>query len=148
MDYLSKTCQYKINTIYAKETLMLITKKQPSEKPKTPKAASSTPAKPKSIQTPQSNTGSDNKKPAKTRIIIQYDVGFNNHIYLRGAGANLSWDKGLKLKNIKADEWLWETDQPFNQCEFKALINDQIYETGENHQITSGNSASYAPKFP
>jgi len=125
---------------------MLVTKKQSPEKPKARKDAS--PAKSTSTQTLQSNTAPDNKKPAKTHIIIHYDVGFNNQIYLRGAGANLSWDKGVKLKNTKADEWIWETDLPFNLCEFKVLINDQIYETGENHRITTGNSMRYAPKFP
>ena len=86
-------------------------------------------------------------KGPKTRITIKYDVGFNNTLYLRGKGANLSWDKGIILKNVKADEWVWETDTPFTTGEFKVLINDKHYEMGENHPLTCGANIHYTPKF-
>lgn len=89
----------------------------------------------------------DKKSAAKTRVTIKFDVGFPNQLYIRGKGANLSWDKGQPLLNIKADEWLWETEAPFTQCEFKILINDRVYENGENHQIHSGSSIVYTPHF-
>lgn len=89
----------------------------------------------------------EKKKGPKTRIVIKYDVGFNNMIYLRGKGANLSWDKGICLKNTNPDEWVWETDSPFTACEFKVLINDKHYEIGENHPLTCGASIQYTPKF-
>ena len=87
------------------------------------------------------------KKGPKTRVTVKYDVGFNNTLYLRGKGANLSWDKGIPLKNIKRDEWTWETDALFSTCEFKVLVNDKHYETGENHTLTCGASIQYTPKF-
>ncbi len=83
----------------------------------------------------------------KTRIHIRFDCGFNNQLYIRGQGANLRWDKGILLKNIKADEWVWETDAKFPSCEFKILINDSIYETGLNHKINCCGSLSYTPHF-
>lgn len=86
-------------------------------------------------------------KGPKTRIIIKYDVGFNNTLFLRGKGANLSWDKGVSLKNVKNDEWIWETDTPFTTGEFKVLINDKHYEIGENHPLTCGANIHYTPKF-
>jgi hypothetical protein len=82
-----------------------------------------------------------------TRITIQYDVGFSNSIFIRGKGATLSWDKGLPLKNTKANEWVWETTIPFTTCEFKVLINDKEYEIGDNHLLTCGASIHYTPKF-
>lgn len=121
-----------------KEFEMLITKKQPPEKSKSSARETSEVSGSKGLQ---------EKKTEKTRITIHYDVGFNNHVYLRGHGAGLSWEKGIKLKNVKPDEWMWETDLPFNHCEFKVLINDQCYEAGENHQIKGGNSIKYTPKF-
>ena len=87
------------------------------------------------------------KKGPLTRIIIKYDVGFPNSIFIRGKGANLNWDKGLELKNIKTDEWIWESETPFSTCEFKVLINDQFYEQGENHLLDCGASIQYSPKF-
>ncbi|MDP1836739.1 MAG: hypothetical protein Q8K75_12545 [Chlamydiales bacterium] len=82
-----------------------------------------------------------------TRITIKFDVGFSNALYLRGEGPGLSWNKGLKLKNVKADEWVWETSQPFNRGEFKVLINDAQFEAGENHKLVSGANVVYTPNF-
>lgn len=85
------------------------------------------------------------KTPGK--VIIKYDVGFNNSLYIRGKGAGLSWDKGVPLKNMGPDEWIWEPTQAFNECEFKVLINDQCYENGENHHLAGGASIQYTPFF-
>lgn len=89
----------------------------------------------------------EKKKNGSTRIVVKYDVGFTNQLYIRGEGANLNWEKGQPLKNVKADEWVWETDQPFCQCKFKVLVNDRIYECGENHLVTAGASMQYTPHF-
>lgn len=83
----------------------------------------------------------------KTRILVKYDVGFKNHLYIRGCGAGLSWNKGQPLKNIGRDEWIWETQLPFTECAFKVLINDERYEQGENRRIGSGKSLQYTPRF-
>jgi hypothetical protein len=82
-----------------------------------------------------------------TTVTIKYDVGFGNWLSIRGEGAHLQWNKGVNLKNIRSDEWVWETEQPFEACEFKILINDKIYETGHNHFITSGSTVTYTPSF-
>lgn len=90
---------------------------------------------------------SSRKKGPTTRIIVKYDVGFNNSIYLRGEGADLSWERGVMLKNLRADEWIWETNNLFSKCEFKVLINDRQYELGENHHLQCGTSFEYTPTF-
>ncbi len=89
----------------------------------------------------------DKKTQAKTRLTIKYNVGYPNQLYIRGKGANLSWEKGQPLKNVKADEWVWETDTNFTQCEFKVLINDRCYETGNNHVLKAGSTLWYTPHF-
>lgn len=91
-------------------------------------------------------TDKKNEHP-KTRITIKYDTGFSNQIYVRGKGANLSWEKGQPLKNTKSDEWVWETDAQFTQCEFKVLINDRVYENGDNHLLNAGATLLYTPHF-
>ena len=82
-----------------------------------------------------------------TRILVKYDVGFKNQLYIRGSGAGLSWNKGLLLRNIGRDEWIFEIQMPFTLCEFKVLINDQHYEQGENHRLASGKLFQYTPRF-
>lgn len=83
----------------------------------------------------------------KTRITVKYDVGYSNTLYIRGSGANLSWHQGAPLKNIKSDEWVWETEEPLSSFEFKVLINDHLYETGENHRLQTGSYFRYTPYF-
>lgn len=82
------------------------------------------------------------------RVVVKYDVGFNNTLAIRGNGAGLSWDRGAPLKNVGPDEWVWETSAPFTDCEFKVLINDQNYECGENHHLGPSAKFQYTPSFP
>lgn len=89
----------------------------------------------------------EHKQGRKTRVVVKYDVGFSNVLHIRGSGANLSWHKGTPLKNVKKDEWVWETDSSFAACEFKVLVNDAQYETGNNHLLTCGASIEYTPRF-
>jgi hypothetical protein len=131
----------------------MLTKKQPvgQEKIKTElnKTTDSKEVQQKKNMT-ETNSLNSNKlrgQKNKTRVTVKYDVGFNNTLFLRGNGANLSWDKGIPLKNIKEDEWIWETEIPFTNCEFKVLINDQNYEIGENHSLQSGSTVIYKPQF-
>lgn len=115
----------------------MFTRKETTKAVKAPKADQENPS-----TTPRYAT---NQK--KTQITIKYDVGFPNQLTIRGNGANLSWDRGQPLKNIKRDEWVWETDVPFTHCEFKVLVNDRHYETGDNHHLTHGTSIVYTPHF-
>ena len=82
-----------------------------------------------------------------TKVTIRFNAGFKNQLFIRGKGAGLSWEHGVQLKNTGPDEWVWETTMPFNDCEFKILINDKQYETGENHHVHSGSRIQYTPKF-
>lgn len=82
-----------------------------------------------------------------TRVVVKYDVGFKNALYIRGHGAGLTWERGRLMKNIGPDTWVWETDSPIHECEFKVLINDQHYEAGENHHLKHGKHVEYTPRF-
>ncbi len=90
---------------------------------------------------------SPTEKKAMTQVRIHANVGFGNFLAIRGQGAGLSWDKGVALKNLGADEWVWETDASFKDCEFKVLLNDQRYEEGENHRLKKGENMHYTPRF-
>ena len=115
----------------------------------------------KTFEEGESHTGSLSSQPAQqslqsgerkkgsttTRVTIKFDVGFGNLLHIRGKGAGLNWERGILLKNTKPDEWVWETDQPFNFCEFKILINDKEFELGDNHPLSQGASIQFTPKF-
>ncbi len=126
-----------------KRLAMLMKKPEPS----TPESKQNSPAVNPPVTPPLPISSAERRKGPKTRITIRYDVGFGNLIYLRGKGANLSWERGVQLRNVKSDEWVWETETAFTSCEFKVLINDKIYELGDNHTLNCGTSIHYSPKF-
>lgn len=97
--------------------------------------------------TKPSSANTQKQMPSKSRITIKYNAGFPNQLFIRGKGANLNWEKGQLLQNTKPDEWIWETEIAFQHCEFKILINDQVYENGENHLLNSGATLHYSPSF-
>jgi tRNA-specific 2-thiouridylase len=81
------------------------------------------------------------------RICVQCDVGFGNHLTIRGNGCGLCWCKGLPLCNRGADCWCWGADKPL--CgEYKLLINDEVWELGENHRFCPGTVQKICPQFP
>lgn len=96
----------------------------------------------------QRSIDNERNRSSTAKITIKYDAGFGNMLTIRGQGADLSWQKGVELKNIKANEWVWETDATFTKCEFKILINDSQYETGPDHVLTYGSHLNYTPHFP
>src|SRR5512136_2511305 len=46
---------------------------------------------------------------ALTVIEAKINVGFGNSLFIRGQGAQLSWDKGLPLKCTDSSTWIWST---------------------------------------
>lgn len=110
--------------------------------------------KPPQQETTKTETKKTSASPYKqqqstetSKVIIKYNVGFGNHLTIRGKGANLSWIKGISLKNIGEDEWEWGTDAKFSRLEFKILVNDHHFETGDNHLLEEGQTVTYTPIF-
>lgn len=84
----------------------------------------------------------------RTTIIVHLDCGFPNSLYLRGEGCpSISWLNGTPLHNVKCDEWIWETDETFDEIFFKILLNDQTFELGDDHQLVCGDTLEYTPRF-
>jgi len=81
----------------------------------------------------------------RTEVIAQIDVGFGNTISIRGAGAGLSWEKGQPMA-WTGDSWHWNTNSKEN-FEFKVLINDQTWMTGENLNAKAGSKVVFKPIF-
>ena len=87
------------------------------------------------------------KKALKTSIIARVDVGFGNQLYIRGAGAGLSWDKGLPLENVSAYEWAFATTKAKSDVTFKFLINDELWAEGDNVTVAEGATSISSPVF-
>lgn len=88
-------------------------------------------------------------KPAAvtTTIVAAVDVGFGNHLTLRGTGPGLSWEVGLPLECVADDRWsvtLPETSQPI-VCKF--LLNDSDWCAGDDYTVLPGSSVVLSPTF-
>jgi len=84
---------------------------------------------------------------AITTIVAQIDIGFGNTLYIRGEGAGLSWEKGLPMGNLSADQWrvlLGKTTAPIT---FKFLINDLTWSSGEDYKVEPGETVTIVPQF-
>ncbi len=87
------------------------------------------------------------KQVVKTSIIARVDVGFGNQLYIRGAGAGLSWEKGLPLENVSAYEWAFATTKAKSDVTFKFLINDELWAEGDNIIVAKGAASISSPVF-
>ena len=84
----------------------------------------------------------------RTRVVVRFDTGLDHHLFIRGQGAGLCWDKGLPLSNQGTDCWVWETNQPIPEsCEFKILIDDKVFEEGPNHRLMDREICTIQPEF-
>ncbi len=100
---------------------------------------------------PKATASSPKEKPAAmpvtTTIVAVVDVGFGNHLTLRGDGPGLSWDVGVPLECAADDRWLItfpESGQPII-CKF--LINDSVWCGGEDYTVLPGASVVLSPAF-
>ncbi|MFO8028211.1 MAG: hypothetical protein R6U56_11150 [Opitutales bacterium] len=87
------------------------------------------------------------KKPVTTSIIANVDVGFGNTLYIRGEGADLSWDKGTALNNDSPYTWSFRTTAAKEPVTFKFLINDEAWSDGENLTVAAGGTSATSPVF-
>ncbi len=82
-----------------------------------------------------------------TKIIAEVNIGFGNTLYIRGAGCGLNWEKGIALKNHDTNFWALELPQCTEDFEYKLLINDKIWNTGENFVAHRNQQNIVKPKF-
>ncbi len=95
----------------------------------------------------EASSSTTKKTDKKATIVVHYDAGYGNMLSIRGSGAGLNWTHGTPLKNIKADQWVWEAESNFEHVEYKILLNDYLYEQGSNHQLQKGAIQEITPTF-
>jgi hypothetical protein len=85
--------------------------------------------------------------PSKVTIAAAVDVGFGNLLYVRGDAPALSWDKGAVLTNVGGAKWEIVLTGPAKPFEFKFLVNDISWSTGENYCASPGDALTLTPSF-
>lgn len=82
-----------------------------------------------------------------TRLSIRCDAGKGNAFKIYGTGPGMSWQKGVDLKKVGDDLWVWETSSYFNNFEYKIATNSNRWETGPNHRAQFGKMEEVFSRF-
>jgi hypothetical protein len=115
---------------------------------KTPAAKAKAPAK-KAVAAPSPVRRKDSvqREAPATFISAHVDIGFGNHLYVRGEGPGLTWDHGVAMDCIAADGWAHTLKGATAPVVFKVLINDEKWCTGNDYVVEPGQSVTISPAF-
>jgi len=89
------------------------------------------------------------RRPRLMSIRVHYNVGLGNRITVRGDTDPFRWDRGIDARNTAADVWEFQIERiPAGQTfQFKPLINDTTYSTGDNYVGTGRQTLDVYPTF-
>jgi len=86
-------------------------------------------------------------EPPATFISAKIDIGFGNHLYLRGEGPGLSWDHGLAMDCVGNALWTSAVKNATTPVVFKVLVNDLSWSEGPDYTVQPGQSITITPTF-
>ena len=110
----------------------------PAKAPKAPAKKMTAPAKKKPAVTTE---------PPATFISAKIDIGFGNHLYVRGTGPGLNWDHGLAMDCVGAGLWTSTVKNATAPVTFKVLVNDLTWCEGNDYVVEPGQSITVIPVF-
>jgi len=82
-----------------------------------------------------------------TTITAHIDIGFGNALYLRGEGADLSWDRGTLMHCVADNCWSLQLPESSRPVIFKFLVNDLSWSAGQDYSVPSGDTLATTPTF-
>ena len=82
-----------------------------------------------------------------TFISARCNVGFGNHVYVRGEGPGLSWEHGVAMDCVGSDMWAITLKGATAPVVFKVLVNDLTWSAGNDYVVEPGQSVTVSPSF-
>jgi len=128
-----------------KTTKKVSESKAPAKKAEAPAKKTVAPAK-KTVS-PAKKKSVVSKEPPATIIFAKIDIGFGNHLYIRGEGPGLSWDHGVAMDCVGNGLWTTTVSHAALPVVFKLLVNDLSWSTGADYVAQPGQSFSIDPTF-
>ena len=119
--------------------------KLPIKKTLVPATKTASPVK-KTTAPTKKKSASSKELPA-TFISAKIDIGFGNHLYIRGEGPGLNWDHGVAMDCVGAGLWTITIKDAVAPVIFKLLVNDLTWNTGADYVAEPGQSLNVAPAF-
>ncbi len=131
-----------------KKTTVKTKVEAPAKKRAVKKVAEKAPAKCAKAECAKTPAKRGRKAAVKaTRVIVKFDAGWGNQLFIRGTGAGLDWQKGVPMQCVGEDEWLWEQLVSNGSVAFKVLVNDVQWSAGEDFLVNAGDSIICRPEF-
>jgi hypothetical protein len=109
--------------------------------------AKKTPAPARKSAAPAKRKPAVHTEPPATFISAKIDIGFGNHLYIRGDGPGLSWDHGLAMDCVGTDLWTVSVKNAATLVTFKLLVNDLTWSSGNDFTAEPGQSLTITPAF-
>ena len=107
-------------------------------------------AAPKALKATAKKAAPAKKKtgePPVTFISATIDIGFGNHLFIRGEGPGLSWDRGVAMDCTGAGLWTASVKNAKSPVTFKVLVNDLSWSSGDDFTAAPGQSVTITPAF-
>ncbi len=136
--------------------------KVPAARAKPPVASAKAPAVPSKIPAASTKAPAVARKksaaPARKKPVVvtdapatvisaKIDVGLGNHLFLRGAGPGLSWDRGTAMQCVGTDLWVLTLKDATSPILFKLLVNDLNWSVGDDFAAAPGTRVTVVPTF-
>ena len=86
-------------------------------------------------------------EPPATIIFAKIDIGFGNHLYIRGEAPDMSWDRGVAMDCVGAGLWTISIKKAVTPVVFKLLVNDLTWSAGPDFVAQPGQSVTLEPSF-
>ncbi|MBS0652353.1 MAG: hypothetical protein JSR39_02375 [Verrucomicrobia bacterium] len=72
------------------------------------------------------------------RIAVKYQGNEGDKLYIRGTGPSMRhWGEAIEMRK-EGNLWIYDSTEPFDNFEFKMMLNNQLWEGGDNHKISTG----------
>ncbi len=97
---------------------------------------------------PATSSSTLRQPPILTEIKVHCKVPAGHVLYIRGSGAGLSWTHGIPLKKTDDgtdDTYVYSVRGARGNLEYKILLDDTQWESGENHRIEQGKAQEFTP---
>jgi hypothetical protein len=101
----------------------------------------------KKTETPVKKKTVASKELPATIIFAKIDIGFGNHLFIRGEGPGMSWDHGVAMDCVGTGLWTTTVKNAVAPVVFKLLVNDLSWSTGPDFVAEAGQSLTIDPSF-
>ena len=133
--------------LISKSNMKKITKKSGASSAKSSPPAKTAKAPARKTAAPAKKKTAVASEPPATFISAKVDLGFGNHLYLRGDGPGLSWDHGVAMDCVGAKFWTINVKNAAEPVVFKVLANDLSWSEGPDYTVQPGQSITITPTF-